>query len=97
MIKLDENSILMIEPKNKKSTFPVVDALTIEMEKELRKAKRGRRFKGFHTCSCGKKSGSSELYVRGKLTNSLAVHYLEWHRGDVPESELNKVRELLNG
>lgn len=29
-------------------------------------------------------------------TNSLCVHYLRWHRKDVPQSELDKVRSMLN-
>ena len=95
MIKLDDNSILMIEPKHKKSTFPTIDVLTIGMEKELRKARRGRSYKGIHTCGCGERSGNTELYVDGKLTNSLAAHYLKWHRNDVPKSELEKVKKLL--
>jgi hypothetical protein len=35
--------------------------------------------------------------VGGKLTNSLAVHYLAFHRKDVPESELVKIGNLPFG
>lgn len=94
MIILDDSAILMIEPKSKKSEMPVIDELTVKMKDVLRRAKKGRRFKGVHRCICGKMSGSQELFVGGKLTNSLAVHYLKWHRDDVPESELEKVRNL---
>jgi hypothetical protein len=34
------------------------------------------------------------LHIKGYITNSLAVHYLEWHRKDVPEKETAKLKSI---
>jgi hypothetical protein len=55
----------------------------------------GNAFKGVHTCCCGMRSLNQDyLLPGGFITNSLSLHYLMYHRDEVPESELAKVRKL---
>ena len=86
--------LLQIEPKNPRAKFPVDDVLTTKMEVLLIQAEKGTQWRGWHTCCCGKQSGSCDLLVSNYITNSLAVHYLRWHRGEVPESEIQKLRNI---
>ena len=94
MNNTSEEYLLQIEPRNKKSKFPVDDALTKKMEHLLELATIGMRYKGWHTCVCGEKSGSWDLIIKGYTTNSLAAHYLRWHRDEVPMSEINKLKDV---
>jgi len=53
-------------------------------------------FFGWHDCICGAKSASydSEI-VRGQLyTNSLAAHYVAYHRDEVPAEDLERIAKL---
>lgn len=86
--------LLQIEPKNLRTKVPVDDELTKKMENLLAQATEGIHYRGFHLCCCGELSGSCDLLVSNYITNSLAVHYLRWHRGEVPESEIQKLRNI---
>lgn len=100
MIKLDDTSLLMIEPTGPASAAPVMDELTYKMRRALANERLSDYvYKGWHTCVCGVCSDNNDHFVAtvdgGEyLTNSLAVHYLMFHRDEVPESELEKVRSL---
>ena len=60
----------------------------------------GKSWRGRHMCTgCSAESDNYDHFVAtvdgGRLkTNSLAVHYLAYHRADVPEGELAKVVRL---
>ena len=86
--------LLQIEPKNRKSDTPINDSLTEKMENLLEKAEKGTCYRGFHVCACGKVSGCCDLIVDKYITNSLAAHYLRWHRSEVSESEIRKLEEI---
>uniref|UniRef100_A0A6M3KFL2 Uncharacterized protein n=1 Tax=viral metagenome TaxID=1070528 RepID=A0A6M3KFL2_9ZZZZ len=95
MQDLSERYLLQLHPANKKSEYPVNDTLTDKMEKLLSSAKKGTQYRGWHNCTgCGEMSGSCDLIVGPYITNSLAAHYLRWHRNDAPESEINKLKKL---
>jgi hypothetical protein len=94
MSKVSKKYLLQIEPKGKKSAVRCNDKLTQKMRLLLKYAKEGRHYKGWHTCSCGERGGSCDLHIKGYITNSLAVHYLEWHRKDVPEKEIAKLKSI---
>lgn len=54
----------------------------------------GVSFRGFHTCSCGAVSGSQDyLLANGYITNDLAIHYLAYHREEVPEFILEEIEK----
>lgn len=92
--------LLMVHPRAKCESQTIVDDLTMKMAGALRHASRGASFRGFHICTgCGgAMSGNTELFVMldGKKveTNSLAVHYLACHRGEISHVELEKVSRL---
>lgn len=86
--------LLQIHPRGQQTKEPVNDALTVKMEWLLGAAEKGTQWRGRHGCTgCGETSGSCDLLVDKYVTNSLAAHYLRWHRPDVPVSEIEK----LNG
>jgi len=96
-------NLLMIEPSGKVSDVPLIDELTCKMVA----AWRSRRdsdylYMGFRVCACGAFSDCQDHWVGngdgdGLLTNSLCVHYLAFHRDDIPQEELDKVRALTFG
>lgn len=77
---------------------PLIDDLTRKMAAALRQATIGTRWRGWHTCICGARSGSCDYVLpNGQQTNSLAVHYLAVHRADVPEADLVSVQAFTFG
>src|SRR5215207_5574990 len=100
MIRLDPKHLLFVEPRQPARRDPIIDDYTRRMAGALRVAATPPRwsFRGFHTCVCRMNSTHYDLRVatsNGWLrTNSLAVHYLAHHRGEVPDSELAKVLTL---
>lgn len=56
------------------------------MAAALRSATPGDAYRGWHTCSCGAMSDN--------VTNSLAVHYLARHRGEVPPEDVAAARMM---
>ncbi len=93
---ITETGILYIEPSAKTSAEPLIDELTKKMTAALRQGQKGREYRGHHTCKCGAHSTNCDYTLpNGEQTNSLAIHYLSYHREEVPPSQLEKVN-LLN-
>ena len=95
MINLSPNHLLFVEPR-KPLEHPINDELTIKLEKLLGSAIEGPRYRGFHICTCGcnKRSECYDLYIGEMITNSLALHYLRDHRSEIPQSELEKLKNI---
>lgn len=97
---ITSKGILMIEPYWT-ADVPLIDELTRKMTAAWRQRRESEYgFKGFHRCSCGATSDNRDHWVgggEGLLTNSLCVHYLAFHRNDIPQEELAKVRALNFG
>lgn len=86
--------LLFVEPVNS-ATAPIIDDATRKMAAALRAARHGESWRGFHVCRCGAQSDNTDLIVEGRfVTNSLAVHYLALHRGEVPADEIRDVLTL---
>jgi hypothetical protein len=89
--------LLFIEPKNLPTDDPVIDELTMRMAAALRKATEPSRYfqLGFHRCVCGALSEAQDkILANDWTTNTLCVHYLAYHRSEVPEADLEMVRAL---
>jgi len=87
--------MLYINPSAQTSEEPVIDELTMKMTAAFRRATKGTQWRGWHTCRCGAHSHSCDYILpNGEQTNSLCIHYLAWHRGEVPQSELDVVAAL---
>jgi hypothetical protein len=57
---------------------------------------RGLSTMGRHHCVCKEKSDSCDYEILpGWYTNSLADHYLRWHRAEVPQEELDKITQMM--
>jgi hypothetical protein len=97
---INSNGMLMVEPSAKVSAEPLIDSLTRKMCRAWRVRRIGpNRYKGVHFCSCGANSDNGQHFVtdgsgQERETNSLAIHYLAFHRPDLLEEELAKVRSL---
>lgn len=88
--------VLYIQPGRYTSAEPAIDDLTRKMTAAYRAAEsNGACWRGFHVCACGVNSTNTDYVLPGgQQTNSLCVHYLAFHRSEVPESELAKVAAL---
>ena len=95
MHDVSDNMLFMIEPESRLKEPAVNDAYTAKMEMLMKKAKHGPPYKGFHVCACGERSTNYNLSIGKYTTNSLAVHYLRYHRSEVPVSETEKLRKLF--
>jgi rubrerythrin len=98
MIKSDEGHFLFIEPRKGAAKEPVRDELSANLREAMEHASIPNYSSfGYHECICGAKSEATDRILHtGQITNSLAVHYLEYHREEVPSGELAKVRKLCD-
>lgn len=97
--------LLFIEPSKPASAEPVIDELTKLMTGALCRSTMGvgcsdgfnigYSYRGVHTCACGAYSTACDhLLPGGEITNSLAAHYLAYHRAEIPKDQLKRVRQL---
>ncbi len=64
---------------------------------EVENWKESMGYRGVHTTDCLKESDNRDYLLKnGMITNSLCVFYLQYYRDAIPESEMNKVMELIN-
>ena len=97
---IDPNGILMSEPSRQVSSNPVIDELTRKMTAAWRQRQESDHgYRGTHGCRCGVASDNRDHFIGSEklLTNSLCIHYLAFHRDDVPQEELEKVAALTFG
>lgn len=101
MIKNDDFHLFFIEPKNNPSN-PINDEyveIMIELLKNSIIPDNYFWYRGTHVCTgCKDYNIRSEpfniILPSGHLTNSLAVHYLMYHRDEVPNRELRTLKVL---
>ena len=95
---ISEQGILYIEPLARTSAEPVIDELTRKMAAAFRVGVPGPGYRGVHVCACGVMSSNCDYTLpSGEETNSLCVHYLAFHRDEIPTPKLEKVRQLSSG
>lgn len=95
--------LLFIHPTSPASSTPVIDSLTRRAAAAWRRRLSSPiRYRGRHDCtapSCLAHSDNGVHWVASAgggilATNSMLVHYLAFHREDVPAEELAKVLTL---
>jgi len=96
------DGIMMIEPSGAPSEEPLIDEATRKMTAAWRTNRACQvEYRKPHICSCGAESDRYDHWIvegaTGRFTNSLCIHYLAYHRQDVPASELAKVMALNYG
>lgn len=96
MIITDTENLLFIEPANDASFEPVIDDLTRIAAAALATSEEYDHTRGAHVCTgCGRGSSSCSYRLPGGLsTHALLVHYLAFHRDEVPASELARIAAL---
>ena len=102
----DTVKLLIIEPSSRRrSRKPVIDELTRRMTAAYRESTYGFNYRGYRSCTCGAFSdnhGAHSIFIFKPatveiFTTSLCVHYLAFHRDEVPKEELEKVAALPFG
>ncbi|MES2224567.1 MAG: hypothetical protein V4478_01105 [Patescibacteria group bacterium] len=103
MIISTDKALLFIEPQLPPTEKPLIDSLTRKMTWSLHHYvetgsitanpgvwQRGVGFMGGFACSCGNAiSGGQDLKLpSGFITNTLAVHYLAYHRHEISHDAL---------
>ena len=102
---ITNQGLLYIEPRGTRSVSPVMDELTMLMAAALRQGETGTGFGDdfkpgdsyphVHICKCGAQStNTGHRLPDGRITHSLATHYLTWHRSEVSTEQLAQVRAL---
>lgn len=88
--------LLYLTPQRPPSASPVIDDLTRRMTGMWRGRREAQVWRGWHTCVCGARSDSKDWWVGDApfLTNALCVHYLAFHRDEVPALHLDWVSEF---
>ena len=93
------DTLLFMQPKNIPADEPVMDNITKILTRAWVRSQRSTySYKGTHTCSCGAKSTSADHFIgeeNSLRTNSLCLHYVQFHRDEIPLDELDKLRALL--
>jgi hypothetical protein len=86
--------LLFIVPRNKPAEHPIIDELTMKMTGALRKgAKPELLVMGAVVCVCGAAGGLSDVILpNGWVTSTLSVHFLAYHRDEVPAPSLKLYR-----
>ena len=107
MISTEPNMLLYVEPIGTENE-PVIDELTKRMTAAFRLGvSDNANWRGKHDCT-GKpcwhdnanyveSTNCDYILPNGMQTNSLCIHYLAFHRNEISESELAKVRSLPYG
>ena len=87
--------LLYIEPSRHISPEPVIDELTRKMAAGFRQSTISVTWRGDHHCACGARSDHNDHLLRnGVETNTRCVHYLAYHRAEVPSLQLDIVAAL---
>ncbi len=102
-----KNTLLYIEPENE-STKLTIDEITMKMFNAIMnhtkvgillngKLIENDNWRGFHFCVCDEMSSCNDyLLPSGHITNSLCVHYVAFHRDEVPKEDLIKIKKFID-
>src|SRR5262245_26527824 len=95
---ISQTGLLFIEPIHPASSIPIVDHLTRRMAAAFRLARADTIiYCGFHACVCGANSTNCNYTLpSGHLTNSLCVHYVAYHRAEIPARQLAIIEALTS-
>ena len=95
--------LLFIEPVGPCAAEPLIDDVTRKLAGAWRqRAVSEFGYRGVHAAHCGARSDIFDHYLlideggpRAIVTNSLALHYVAYHRSEVPPFELDKIERLI--
>lgn len=102
-------TLLYNNPENKPSEKSTIDIYTLVLALNMAKFKakgvvignsfeEGYSTKGFHFCTgdeCDARSACYDILLpNGFATNTLALHYVMYHRAEVPQEDLDKIKKM---
>ena len=96
---MPSSELLFVEPRQPASPIPLIDHITRRMCAAFRLARTCDSVCcGYHRCVCGALSADHNFHLpNGDLTNSLCVHYVAYHRSEVPREELVRIEAFNFG
>lgn len=96
MISDDSKHLLYIHPTLPATAEPLIDGVTRRLCAAWRaRTETGITYRGMHHCTgCHAPSSNTDYRLGGMETNSLALHYVAYHRAEVPQAELDKIASL---
>jgi hypothetical protein len=98
MIKLAPNFLMMIEPSLTHDIQGAVnDEWTMVADMVLKASKPSKMsYKGIHRAACGACSDNRDwITPMGRTTHLLLVHYISFHREEIPSIEFSKLEAEL--
>jgi hypothetical protein len=106
----DDSGFLMMEPRAQVAPTPIIDSLTRRVAAAMRKAEKSdygyrgspkEAVRGMHHCTgkgCGVASDNHDYFITISgvryLTNSLAVHYVAYHRHEISPAQMALIQAL---
>lgn len=101
MITSSDRHLLFIEPKLAPYTSPIIDEVTRKITAAWRvRQSSDARYRGVHSCTgrgCRATSDNADHFVGGMMTNSLCIHYVAYHRDEVPVWDIEAILRLQAG
>src|SRR5215831_7433437 len=92
---ISDTGLLYIHSTHLTSAAPLIDSLTLKMTAAFRQARPEGNSRGRHECVCGARSTNCDYNLpNGEWTNALCVHYLAYHRQEVPAQQLARIARL---
>ena len=95
---ISEDRLLFIKPVHRASPTPILDYITRKMAAAFRRASVDTKtYLGWHECVCGARSAARNYYIpSGQLINSLCVHYVAYHRSEIPAQQFAIIETLTS-
>jgi hypothetical protein len=106
---IEQHTNLFLDPRSPRADQPVIDLATKKMTAALRGSKQAGQYTdgefilhkrnfGTYFCSCGACVASCDfLLPNGFVATPLAVHYLAYHRQDIPQDLLAQISSFDYG
>lgn len=92
---IDDELTKLVEFAFKKAKAGAANYSDEDPNPEIR-FREGGAYKGCHHCGCGEHGGNKDYMLEnGLITNSLCVHYLQWHRDEINDNDIEKLHELV--
>ena len=101
MIIDNNRGLMFIEPTGTDPRGPIMDELTLKAQEVFDRCDEDvmSATRGWHICTgCNKANSTNVVYntPKGRVTNSLLAHYVEYHRNEIPAQEMKKLMEEIS-
>lgn len=102
MIITSATHLLFVEPTLAPTELPIIDDITRRLTSawRVRQTDPTSRSRGVHSCTgaaCHAHSDNADHLVAGLLTHSLCIHYVAFHRSEIPARDLERISRFELG